>query len=160
VKGLAAAALAAVAVAAFPFRSSGAAPLTPVRVNELHAQWIESKAAHYTVFYEAGFEADVAFTRMGLDATERLMETKYGATPDRYHMSIYLLPVPAGDIDVSRSGDNQCYTRTTAGVRTGTIRLLTEPDLQPRITEERRRLPRKGTCVRVHPDRALRSAGQ
>ena len=87
-KSLATAALAAVAVAALPFGRQEPAPLTQVRVNELHPQWIESKAAHYTGFYEAGFEADVAFTRTWLDATERLMETKYGATPDRYHMSI------------------------------------------------------------------------
>jgi hypothetical protein len=90
------------------------------------AQWLESRAPHYTVFYQAGFERDVEFTRKWLDATERLMKSKYGSTPDRYFMSIYLLPEPSGDIDAVQSGQNQCCTQTNSGVRTGTIRLLTQ----------------------------------
>src|SRR5688572_9052998 len=93
----------------------------PSRVD---AQWLESKGAHYTVFYQVGFEKDVDFTRNWLDATEQLMKTKYGSTPDRYYMSIYLLPAPSGDINAVQSGQNQCCT-TAAGVRAGTIRLLT-----------------------------------
>jgi hypothetical protein len=90
-----------------------------------YAQWQESKSAHYTVFYQPGYESDVAFTRKWLDATERLMKTKYGVTADRYYMSVYLLPAPADDIDVTQSGQNRCCTATTAGLRAGTIRLLT-----------------------------------
>ncbi len=88
------------------------------------AQWLESKSAHYTVFYRAGYEADVEFTRKWLDATEGLMKAKYGATADRYNIAIYLLPAPADGIDTVQSGQNQCCTATPAGVRTGTIRLL------------------------------------
>lgn len=88
------------------------------------AQWLESKSSGYTIFYQAGYESDVAFTRQWLDATERLMETKYRVTADRYYMSVYLLPGPTGDIDVTQSGQNQCCTATSAGLRTGTIRLL------------------------------------
>jgi hypothetical protein len=40
----------------------------------LRAQWLESKGAHYTVFYQAGFEDDAAFTRKWLDATEEFDE--------------------------------------------------------------------------------------
>jgi len=90
----------------------------------LNAQWIESKGAHYTVFYQAGYDSDVEFTRKWLDATEQLMKAKYGVSPDRYHMSIYLLPAPADGIDTTQSGQNQCCTTTANGVLTGTIRLL------------------------------------
>jgi hypothetical protein len=97
----------------------GAAP------SRADAQWLESKGAHYTVFYQPGYEKDVEFTRKWLDATEQLMRTKYRAMPDRYNMSVYLLPAPADGIDTVQSGQNQCCTLTAAGVRTGTIRLLT-----------------------------------
>jgi hypothetical protein len=97
----------------------GAAP------SRVDAQWLESKALHYTVFYQAGFEQDVEFTRKWLDATEALMKSKYRSTPGRYFMSIYLLPEPTGDIDAVQSGQNQCCTQSKSGVRTGTIRLLT-----------------------------------
>jgi hypothetical protein len=88
------------------------------------AQWQESKSAHYTIFYQPGYESDVAFTRRWLDATEELMKTKYGVTADRYYISIYLLPAPADGIDVAQSWQNQCCTSTSGGLRTGTIRLL------------------------------------
>jgi len=88
------------------------------------AQWLESKGAHYTVFYQTGYEKDVEFTKRWLDATEQLMAAKYGVTPDRYSMSIYLLPAPADGINTVQSGQNQCCMTTAAGVRTGTIRLL------------------------------------
>jgi hypothetical protein len=93
----------------------------PIRAD---AQWQESRSAHYTIFYQSGYESDVAFTRQWLDATERLMKTKYGVTADRYYMSVYLLPAPTDDIDVAQSGQNQCCTATSGGLRTGTIRLL------------------------------------
>ena len=94
----------------------------PFRID---AQWREAKSSHYTVFYQAGFEKDAAFARVWLDRTEQLMKTKYGATPDHYHMSIYLLPAPAGDMNTVQSGQNQCCTSTSAGLSTGTIKLLT-----------------------------------
>jgi hypothetical protein len=97
----------------------GAAP------SRADAQWLESKSAHYTVFYQAGYEKDVAFTREWLDATEQLMKSKYGVTPDRYNISVYLLPAPADGIDTTQSGQNQCCASTPAGVSAGTIRLLT-----------------------------------
>jgi hypothetical protein len=88
------------------------------------AQWQESKSAHSTVFFEAGYDSDAAFTRKWLDATEQLMKMKYGVTADRYYIAVYLLPAPTGDIDVTQSGQNQCCTSATTGLRTGTIRLL------------------------------------
>jgi hypothetical protein len=59
-----------------------------VAPSQADAQWLESKAAHYTVFYQAGFERDVEFTRKWLDATEQLMKSKYASSPDRYFISI------------------------------------------------------------------------
>jgi pimeloyl-ACP methyl ester carboxylesterase len=82
-------------------------------------RWLDVRAAHYGVFYKPGYDSDVPFTRRWLDASEELMKSKYGVTPDRYFMSVYLLPAPAGDIDTNVSGQNQCCTN-----RTGTIRLL------------------------------------
>jgi hypothetical protein len=96
----------------------GAAP------SRADAQWLEFEGAHYTVFYQIGYEPDVEFTRKWLDATEQLMRTKYGAMPDSYRVSVYLLPAPADGIDAIQSGQNQCCT-LAAGVRTGVIRLLT-----------------------------------
>lgn len=93
--------------------------------SRAEAQWIEAKSAHYTIFYQTGYEKDVEFTRTWLERTEQLMKTKYGVTPDHYYMSIYLLPAPAGDMTTSQSGNNQCCARTSTGVSTGTIRLLT-----------------------------------
>ena len=95
---------------------------TPFRAE---TQWNEAKSAHYTVFYQTGYEKDAEFTRAWLDRTERLMKAKYGVAPDHYHMSIYLLPEPAGDINAAQSGQNQCCTRTSAGINSGTIKLLT-----------------------------------
>ena len=88
------------------------------------AQWIETKSAHYTIFFQAGYEKDAKFTRTWLDRAEQLMKAKYGATPDHYHMSVYLLPEPAGDMSTAQSGQNQCCTRTSTGISTGTIKLL------------------------------------
>src|SRR6267378_962334 len=88
------------------------------------AEWLESKSAHYTVFYQAGYEKDVEFTQKWLDATEQLMKSKYSVMPDGYNMSIYLLPAPADGIDTVQSGQNQCCAATAAGGRTGAIRLL------------------------------------
>lgn len=96
--------------------------LAPSRAS---AQWLESKRAHYSVFYQIGYESDVEFTHKWLDATQRLMKTKYGVTPTGYYISVYLLPAPAEGIDEVQSGQNQCCASTSSGVRTGTIRLLT-----------------------------------
>ena len=89
------------------------------------SQWLESKSAHYTVFYQAGFESDSAIIRTWLDQIEKFMKSKYKVTPDHYHISIYLLPAPEGRISINESGQNQCCTRDPNGMKTGTIRLLT-----------------------------------
>ena len=88
-------------------------------------QWIEAKSRHYSVLYQTGYEKDAGFARMWLDRTEQLMKAKYHATPDHYRMSIYLLPAPSGDMNTVQSGQNQCCTRTSGGINTGTIKLLT-----------------------------------
>jgi len=95
--------------------------LTPAQIN---AQWLEAKGAHYVVIYQPGSEKDVAFTRRWLDHAEMLMKSKYGVSPIHYHLSIYLYPAPADDIDVDQSGQIKCCTRTAAGLSTGTIKLL------------------------------------
>jgi len=88
------------------------------------SQWIESKSAHYTVYYNAGYEKDAEFTRTWLDKTEILMKSKYGVTADHYRMSIYLLPAPANKVDTVQSGHIHCCTPTDKGMLTGTIELL------------------------------------
>lgn len=88
------------------------------------SHWIETRGAHYTIFYRAGFEKDAEFTGKWLDYAEQVMKAKYSATPDHYHISIYLLPAPDGDLNTTQSGQNQCCTRTSTGISTGTIRLL------------------------------------
>ena len=86
-------------------------------------QWIESKAPNYTVFYQAGFESDLAFTRRWMDNAERVMKEKYGVTAQGYLMSVYLYPEPADDITLTQSGQNVCCTsRNGRGV--GTLKLL------------------------------------
>jgi len=87
--------------------------------------WIEVKSAHYSIFFQAGYEKDAEFTRTWMDGAEQLMKTKYGVTARRYHISVYLLPAPEGGIDTVESGQNRCCTRTSEGMLTGTIKLLT-----------------------------------
>jgi hypothetical protein len=93
------------------------------------SQWLESKSAHYTVFYQVGFEKDSAIIRTWLDQIEKFMKSKYKVTPDHYHISIYLLPAPEGRISINQSGENECCTRGPNGIQTGTIRLLTMSNL-------------------------------
>jgi hypothetical protein len=38
--------------------------------SRVEAQWIEAKSAHYSVFYQKGYEKDVEFTRMWLNRAE------------------------------------------------------------------------------------------
>jgi hypothetical protein len=95
---------------------------TPSRVD---AQWIEVKTAHYSVFYQDGYEKDVEFTRMWMNQAEQLMRDKYGVTPEHYYLSVYLLPAPTGDINTVQSGQNQCCTLGSGRISIGTIRLLT-----------------------------------
>jgi hypothetical protein len=44
--------------------------------SRAHAQWIEARSAHYSIFYAAGFENDAMFTRTWLDRAEQLMKDK------------------------------------------------------------------------------------
>jgi hypothetical protein len=99
-------------------------PITGFRF-QARPQWIEKKSAHYTVLYRAGYEKDAEFTAKWMRRTEQLMKTKYGITADRYHISVYLLPAPGEGIDVQKSGENVCCTKTASGIKTGTIKLLT-----------------------------------
>lgn len=88
------------------------------------AQWLEAKNVHYSIFYQAGYEKDVEFTQTWMNRAEQLMKDKYAVTPDHYYLSVYLLPSSSGDINTVQSGQNQCCTRESAGISTGTIKLL------------------------------------
>src|SRR5262245_49878447 len=74
------------------------------------SQWIETRRAHYTIFHRAGYEQDAEFIRTWLDSAEQLMKSKYGVSPDRYHVSVYLYPEPDRDLSTSQSGQLQCCT--------------------------------------------------
>lgn len=42
------------------------------------AQWTESKSDHYSVFYQSGYDKDLAFARTWLNRAEALLQKKYG----------------------------------------------------------------------------------
>lgn len=96
--------------------------LAPPQARDTSAPWIESKSAHYSVFYQAGFEKDVEFARTWADRAERLMKDKYGVTPVHYWMSIYLHPAPNAVATVDNAR-NKCCTPDGA-VNRGSIDLL------------------------------------
>jgi hypothetical protein len=88
-------------------------------------KWLQVQTPNYTIFYRAGYKKDAEFIRTWMDRTQQLMKTKYGVTPARYRISVYLLPAPADDIDTNQSGEDICCTRVSKGPSTGTIKLLT-----------------------------------
>ena len=92
-------------------------------MSRADAQWLEAKSAHYSIFYQAGYEQDVAFTRTRLDRAEDLMKSKYGVSPSAYYISFSLHPAPTQTADVNRA-QNRCCTRRDAGIQTGTIDYL------------------------------------
>jgi hypothetical protein len=95
---------------------AGAVPLT-------QGAWIEARSAHYSVFYQAGFDSDVRFARTWADDAERLMKEKYGVVPTHYRMAIYLHPAPTASADVNTAYNHCC--RPAGGTdSTGTIDML------------------------------------
>jgi hypothetical protein len=85
--------------------------------------WLESKAAHYSVFYQSGFEQDVPRVRAWADSAERLMRSKYGVVPTHYRLSIYLHPAPTAVATVDNAR-NHCCSDSSDGIKTGTIDML------------------------------------
>ena len=85
--------------------------------------WLESKAAHYSVFYQSGFEQDVPRVRAWADSAERLMRSKYGVVPTHYRLSIYLHPAPTAVAPVDNAR-NHCCSDSSDGIKTGTIDML------------------------------------
>ena len=85
--------------------------------------WLESKAAHYSVFYQPGFEQDVPRVRSWADTAERLMASKYGVAPTHYRMSIYLHPAPTSSATVDQARNHCCATAADS-MKTGTIDML------------------------------------
>src|SRR3954470_20464422 len=72
--------------------------------------WRELKKAHYSVFYHAGGEEDAKLVAGWADATERVLQEKYGVTPDRCRMSIYLHAAPTKEADVNNALNRCCTT--------------------------------------------------
>lgn len=87
------------------------------------AQWLEWKGDRYSVFYQKGFENDVTFARAWADHAEQVVREKYRVTSTHYRAAIYLLPAPAGGIDVS-TARNHCCTAATGVDSTATIQML------------------------------------
>ena len=85
--------------------------------------WLELKSAHASILYQAGFEDDAQRIRGWLEDDERVMQAKYGVTPSRYRMSIYLHPAPTANADVNKAL-NRCCQQTADGLMTGTIDML------------------------------------
>src|SRR5689334_23494744 len=64
------------------------------------AQWLESKSANYTVYYQPGYEKDAAFVRTWMDRAEELLKSKYGVPYRGFHVAVYLEPAPTAQADV------------------------------------------------------------
>ena len=95
----------------------------PSRVD---AQWIEGKSAHYSVFYQNGYEKDVEFTRMWLNRAEQLMKDKdqTNAPPTTTTCRSTCFPLQPATSTRSRVGKSVLDTRECRGLSTGTINLL------------------------------------
>lgn len=85
--------------------------------------WLELRQTHYSIFFERGFERDATLVAGWADATERLMQDKYGVTPARYRMSIYLHAAPTKDANVD-TALNRCCKNGPDAVEIGTIDML------------------------------------
>ena len=93
--------------------------VTPI----VNAQWIETKSANYSIFYQSGYERDVEFTRTWLNRAEDLLKSKYGVAFTGFHISFYLYPTPTQSADVGRA-NLQCCAKSVDGIKTGTISYL------------------------------------
>jgi hypothetical protein len=87
------------------------------------SQWAEAKSAHYSVFYQSGFENDANFTRTWLDRAEELLKQKYGVPFSGFRISFYLYPVPTQNADVGVA-NLRCCSNGSNGEKTGTISYL------------------------------------
>ncbi|HEY4099722.1 MAG TPA: hypothetical protein VGM20_02470 [Gemmatimonadales bacterium] len=85
-------------------------------------QWIEVRRSHYSVFYQPDVARDTAMIIRWADSSIALMHSKYGVTPDRYRLGIYLYPSPAAGVTVDDARIHCCSD--SAGVDTGRIELL------------------------------------
>jgi hypothetical protein len=72
--------------------------------------WIEVRSAHYSVFYQAGFEEDAQRVRIWADDAERVMKEKYGVVPTHYRMSIYLQPAATTNADANTARNHCCHS--------------------------------------------------
>jgi hypothetical protein len=93
----------------------------------MEAQWIEQKTAHYSIFYQSGYEQDAAFTRTLLDGAEDLLKTKYGVPYGGFYVSVYLHPAPTQNAGTDLA-NLQCCSKdapgASGGIKTGTISYL------------------------------------
>jgi len=109
--------------------------LAGTRSARSQVPWIEVRLAHYSIFYQPGFESDVRSVQGLADAAERLMQEKYGVQPRHYRMGIYLFPVPTADIDVSHAR-NVCCTPSAGSDSVGRIEMLAPSARAMRATVE------------------------
>jgi hypothetical protein len=86
------------------------------------AQFIESKAGNYSVFYQPGYEKDLEFARTWLDRAEALLKEKYGVSFTGYRISVYLYPDPKPGADTG-TANLKCCTAVGAS-KTGVISFL------------------------------------
>ena len=95
----------------------------------VQAQWIESKSANYSVFYQSGYEKDVESTRTILDQAEDLLKSKYGVPFSGFHVAVYLYPAPTQSAGIGLA-NLQCCSRRADGIKTGTISYLAPSALE------------------------------
>jgi hypothetical protein len=80
------------------------------------AQWTESKSDHYSVFYQSGYEKDLAFARTWLDRGEALLQKKYGVPFSGYHVDVYLYPEPRPEANTGTANLKCCSGTAKTGV--------------------------------------------
>lgn len=104
-------------------RIIGLAVMLAAAPHMIEGQWIEQKAAHYGIFYQAGYEPDAAFTRTWLDRAEDLLKSKYRLPYSGFYVSVYLHPAPTQNAGTDLA-NLQCCSKDSNGIRTGTISYL------------------------------------
>jgi hypothetical protein len=87
------------------------------------AQWIEAKSAHYSIFYQSGYERDAEFTRMWLDRAEDLLKEKYGVAFRGFYVAFYLHPAPMETANLGLA-NLRCCSNGANGVKNGVISYL------------------------------------
>lgn len=96
--------------------------LGPVVSPAAGQDWLEARTDTYSVFYVAGFEADVELAKTWMNQAEQASFDKYGVRFSRYKIALYLHPAPTAGAGVGNARLTCCTTQS--GTTRGTIDFL------------------------------------